>query len=702
MTAHIFRRKILSLIILLVSIGACAQNLVVDPGFENGLNGWLANTNAPSFISIQADGTVSHSGNSSLRIHANHDSISDFGLVTQYFILRPGGHYLFSWFIKTDSVVNGSAFPYTIIYLNGVRLYGEAGYTMNGTTEWQQFDYRFYTPQNSDTVQLLLAMGASNGSTWYDDISLTELTDTTYHPFSVELDSLTGTMVRPFTSTNVGPADPAVSSLNLTPQFEQLGMEYVRTHDFQGPCDMHVIFPDTSRSAFDSTAYNFFWTDSVIRAIVGAGCKVYFRLGESGTVDTGLYDVPGDMNKWADVAVHIMEHFNHGWDHGYNFDIRYWEIFNEPDIGWNGTVEQFITLYRLASTGLKAADSTLMIGGPAISSLMNTGFLYTFLDSVAADSLPFDFFSYHYYHTLNPYDFYRYDNYARQMLLQRGLGHAERIVSEWSNYNYNPGNNYYVWRNDPFIAASGIAALSYYQNTDVFKLLRYRTDGTDLGMYDATGNYTYTGLAYYFMSNFRNVPYRLQCGGEDTLGTSILGGQSLDGSLVAMVLADNCSAAHGYDVSVNGISPSEQYKYSIFRIDSNISSTPVDSGIVTAVNNFISVPVEAPYADFIVMTRSIFTAISKETTSVGIDAYPNPFSDRVSIRFDALKDQMTGIIITDMLGRTVRVFNAGNCRAGHVEWEGRTDDDQIVAAGLYLVHLQTSAAVYTTTLVRID
>jgi len=176
----------------------------------------------------------------------------------------------------------------------------------------------------------------------------------------------------------------------------------------------------------------------------------------------------------------------------------------------------------------------------------------------------------------------------------------------------------------------------------------------------------------------------------------------LDGSLVAMVLADNCSSANGYGLSVNGISPAEQYNYSIFRIDSNISSTPVDSGIVTTVNHVISVPVKAPYSDFIVMTRSIFTAVSKETSGVGIGAYPNPFSDRVSLRFEALKDQMTGIFITDMLGRTVRLFNAESCRAGHVEWEGRTDNNQVVAAGLYLVHLQTRSAVYTTTLVRID
>ena len=83
------------------------------------------------------------------------------------------------------------------------------------------------------------------------------------------------------------------------------------------------------------------------------------------------------------------------------------------------------------------------------------------------------------------------------------------------------------------------------QNTDVFKLLRYRTDGTDLGMFDAGGNFNYTGLVYYFMSNFRNAPYRLQATGGDTLGTSILAGEALGGDLAAVLVADNCSSANG-------------------------------------------------------------------------------------------------------------------------------------------------------------
>ncbi len=696
-------KKIAFLFFLFVSLSVVSQNLIPNPGFESGLTNWGLYTNGPSYITMQVDNTIAHTGSNSMRINVNHDTAAQTGVVYQIFKLKKGGHYLYDCFIKTDSVVNGSAVQYIILYLNGQRLYGEGGFTFDGTTKgWQEVNFRFYMPQNSDTLQLMFALGATNGTAWFDDLSLTELTDTTKNQFSVDLNSKTGTTVRPFTSTNVGPVDPVVSANNMTPQFEQLGMEYVRTHDFEGPCDMHVIFPDTSKSATDSTAYNFTLTDTVIKAIVDAGSKIYFRVGESGTNTRSLYNPPDDYNKWAQVALHIMKHYNEGWDAGLHLGIKYWEIYNEPDLGWNGTVNQYIKLYRLTSQALKTADTSLRIGGPAIAGLTSTDFLYTFLDSVSKEKLPFDFFSYHYYHTFNPYDFVHYDNQAKQILSNYGLGKVPRIVSEWSNYDYNPGNNYYVWRNDPYMSASTIAALSYYQNTDVFKLLRYRTDGTDLGLIDGTGNYTYMGFAYYYMSNFRSVPNRLQTTGGDTLGTSILAGQSINDSLSAVVIADNCSSANGYTLTVNGISPSEQDNYYIYRIDSNIISKPVDSGAVSAMYNKINVSVKPPYVDFIVFLKTLNTGTSTIIDAGNINVYPNPFADKVVIRYTINGEAVQSIYINDMLGRAIKSFSQTECqKADRVEWNGCNDNGQAVSPGLYVVRMLTSKAVYEVKLIHI-
>jgi xylan 1,4-beta-xylosidase len=686
-----------------VSLSSWAQNLISNPGFESGTTNWGLYTNGPSFITTQIDNTVAHSGNNSMRIIVNHDTVAQTGVVYQIMKLKKGGHYLFDAFIKTDSVVNGGAVQYIILYLNGQRLYGEGGFTFDGTTSgWKETDFRFYMPQNSDTLQLMIALGATNGTAWFDDLSLTELTDTAYNQFSVDLTSPTGSNVNPFTSVNVGPTDPTVSTLNLTPQFQQLGVEYVRTHDYEGPCDMHVIFPDTSRSAIDSTAYDFSLTDSVITACVKAGCKIYYRLGESGSNNKSLYNPPYDYNKWAQVALHIMKHFNQGWDKGFHYSIKYWEIFNEPDLGWNGTVNQFIKLYRLTSLDLKTADTSLRIGGPAIAGLTSTDFLYTFLDSVSKEKLPFDFFSYHYYHTFNPYDFVRYDEQAKQILTTYGLGKAPRIVSEWNNYNYNPGNNYFVWRDDPYIAASTIASLIYYQNTDVFKLLRYRIDGTDLGMFDANGNYTFSGFGYYFMSNFRNAPKRLLTKGGDTLGTSILAGQALNDSLTAVMIADNCSSANGYTLSVNDISATDQDNYYIYRIDSNIISKPVDSGAVTLTNNKINVQVKPPYVDFVLLFRKAYTGINSVSAGGSINVFPNPFTSNVIIQYNIDGEVVERIFVNDMLGRTVKSFTPEECLKGNkLEWNGCNNFGEPVPSGIYVIRVLSSKGVYEVKLIHI-
>jgi len=692
-------KGLLFILFALTFLSAHSQNLVVNPGFENGLTNWLTYTNGAAFITMQVDSTVAHSGNSSLRITVNHDTVAQTGVVYQDFALQRGGHYLFDCFIKTDSVANGGASNYTIIYLNGARLYGEGSLSVSRTTPgWQEVNYRFYMPQNSDTLQLLIALGATNGTAWFDDVSLTQLTDTSYNQFSMAINSPIGSTINPFTSTNVGPVDPQVSGLNLTPQFEQIGMEYIRTHDYQDACDMHIIFPDTSQSADDSTAYDFILTDSVIKAAVSAGCKIYYRVGESGTTDKALYNPPANFNKWAQVVAHICKHFNQGWDNGFHFNIKYWEIYNEPDLGWNGTINQYIELYRLTGEALKAVDTSLMIGGPAISSLTSTDFLTTFLDSVSTEKLPFSFFSYHYYHTFNPYDFVHYDNQAIQILAQHGLSNIPRIVSEWSNYYYNQANNYYTWRNDPFIAASSLAALTYYQNTNVFKLLRYRTDGTDLGMFDAYGNFTYTGLAYYYMSNFRNAPNRLQTTGGDTLGTSLLAGQSSDGTLSAAIIADNCSSANGYNLNVTDINNSDQYNYYIYRIDSNIISHAVDSGLITASQHTLIVPAKAPYSDFILLQKT--TGINSVSTSGNLSVFPNPFSNKITIQYKSIEN-ITGIYVTDILGQTVKTFSAAECQSSkQIQWDGCDDAHQKLSAGLYLIRLQSDKAVYAAPVVH--
>ena len=134
---------------------------------------------------------------------------------------------------------------------------------------------------------------------------------------------------------------------------------YSRNHDsavigiYGGPYshDVTCIFPDFNADPYDPQAYDFACTDESILISLEAGTETFFRLGQTiehqikkhGTIP------PKDFGKWAIICEHIIRHYNEGWANGYNLNIKYWEIWNEPDLDdddspnkktWGGTMPQ--------------------------------------------------------------------------------------------------------------------------------------------------------------------------------------------------------------------------------------------------------------------------------------------------------------------------------------------------------------------------
>ena len=74
----------------------------------------------------------------------------------------------------------------------------------------------------------------------------------------------------------------------------------------------------------------------LIAAIVNAGVEPYYRLGI--TIEHQAYIKPyhtfppKDPEKWARICEHIIRHYTEGWADGYHYNIRYWEIWNEPEV----------------------------------------------------------------------------------------------------------------------------------------------------------------------------------------------------------------------------------------------------------------------------------------------------------------------------------------------------------------------------------
>ncbi|HHH84219.1 MAG TPA: hypothetical protein ENL29_01990, partial [Thermoplasmatales archaeon] len=171
---------------------------------------------------------------------------------------------------------------------------------------------------------------------------------------SIDCDDTDGN-IKPFSEINSGPLPIYyVNGADITPSYRSVGINFVRTHDFSGPTDMSTIFPDWNADPSKEESYNFSSSDYYINGIVDAGCQVFYRLGESASDNNSLRQPPENFSKWAEICKHVVMHYNDGWDNGYHYNITYWEIWNEPDLGgfWNGTAEQYYEMYEKTSRTL--------------------------------------------------------------------------------------------------------------------------------------------------------------------------------------------------------------------------------------------------------------------------------------------------------------------------------------------------------------
>lgn len=224
--------------------------------------------------------------------------------------------------------------------------------------------------------------------------------------------------------------------------------------------DVPNLFRDFDADPDDPAAYDFAFTDVLITSLVKHGVEPFFRLGVSIENDIAIrayrIDPPKDFHKWAVICEHIIRHYTEGWADGFRYNIRYWEIWNEPDNWeeielnqeWHATKEVFYEFYGVASTYLKEKFPHLMIGGYGScgfcsldgegTKLANSSPRYAyfveffdgFIDYIKAHNCPLDFFSWHSYTT--PSRTMGHARYARRRLDEAGYTHTETTCNEWN------------------------------------------------------------------------------------------------------------------------------------------------------------------------------------------------------------------------------------------------------------------------------
>lgn len=266
---------------------------------------------------------------------------------------------------------------------------------------------------------------------------------------------------------------------------------YARNHDAafcanyggEHSVDISAIFPNFDADPYDENSYDFACTDEYIIITNLAGTETYFRLGQKiehyvkkfGTLP------PKDFKKWAVICEHIIRHYNEGWANGFNFNLQYWEIWNEADLDeddstnkrtWGGTKAQFFDFYETCAKHLKEAFPNLKIGGPALA--WREDWAEDFLKEMHRRNVPIDFFSWHIYCT-KPEHMIEKSERIKKLLIDNGYENAESILNEW---NYVRGwEDDFIYSIDTIIGIKGaaftMACMTEAQKSTIDMLMYY-------------------------------------------------------------------------------------------------------------------------------------------------------------------------------------------------------------------------------------
>ena len=369
------------------------------------------------------------------------------------------------------------------------------------------------------------------------------------------------------------------TDFSMVEYLKKAGVPYSRLHDVGGGyggmrwVDVPNIFGDFDADPYDPASYNFRFTDMLINALMKNGVEPFFRLGVTienfNPIKYRIYP-PADYQKWAVVCEHIIRHYTEGWADGFNYDIEYWEIWNEPDNSsnpdrnpmWKGAKETYYEFYCVAAKHLKSKFPNIKVGGYGSCGFYNlTGsdgsfgmtnattsyyMMYAdeFLAYVKKENAPLDFFS---WHTYDPdYKNNRiYAEYAKKRLDEEGFTETETSCNEWNCRGKLRGTYEH--------AAVTEATMLIFQNSPLDNAMFY--DGR-------FGPSIYGGLfnfetaqpypAYYALTAYNRIyelknQTALECDDEEVIAVA-----AADGNKGCIVITNPTAEAIPFEISAQG------------------------------------------------------------------------------------------------------------------------------------------------------
>ncbi len=187
----------------------------------------------------------------------------------------------------------------------------------------------------------------------------------------------------------------------------ECGFTHLRFHGLFDD-DMSVVF--SPMMEFGEPVISFYNIDSIFDFLLDTGMKPFVELGfiptpfASGTQTCmhykGNVTLPADYEKWnafiRKFAEHLIERYG-------KEEVENWpfEVWNEPNLNFffDGTQEDYFTLYENTVRALKAVDEKIKVGGPATSA---NAWIQEFIGCCEKNGVPLDFITTHHYPSDDP------------------------------------------------------------------------------------------------------------------------------------------------------------------------------------------------------------------------------------------------------------------------------------------------------------
>ncbi len=231
---------------------------------------------------------------------------------------------------------------------------------------------------------------------------------------------------------------------------DEITFSHIRGHGLFS--DDMTIYHEYEEDGVTRVEYNFTYLDLVMDSYKEVGLKPFLELGfmpkdlASGEQTVfywkGNTTPPKDYSRWCNLIVATVSHLmdRYGKDEVVSWPIEVWNEPNLPGFWKDADMNEYFKLFKESFLALKALDSRLKIGGPAICGVKDELWIDEFMKFISKENLAVDFITRHHYttseHTFNGH--YSYADLEDPEFRFGNLHSTRTIVDSYEKYKGLP------------------------------------------------------------------------------------------------------------------------------------------------------------------------------------------------------------------------------------------------------------------------